>query len=195
VESEIKHYDGALRWTQWPKRILMTSYSDAGNEVILSWSYPDNPLDTAYIKMLILTEEGSKTLKRRFNRIVRSYYTWKYDLKEPASSSPEAFAYLTDPDEPFYLERQASLLSSGCHDVRSGRAKVVGQDVALNYATTVVQLHQNEDRPQWHTRITIWMAPELSCAVLRATVETHQAGGWRVVTERKALRVSVNRSN
>jgi hypothetical protein len=36
------------------------------------------------------------------------------------------------------------------------------------------------------------MAPELSCAVLRATVETGVNGDWRVVTERKALKVTVN---
>src|SRR5262245_2607451 len=30
VDSEIRHYDGAMRWTEWPKHIVMTSYSDAG---------------------------------------------------------------------------------------------------------------------------------------------------------------------
>ena len=34
VDSEITHYEGALRWTEWPRRILMTSFSDGGSEVI-----------------------------------------------------------------------------------------------------------------------------------------------------------------
>jgi hypothetical protein len=191
VESEITHYEGALRWTQWPKRILMTSYSDAGNEVILSWSFPDHPLDTAYIKMLIFAADRSKNLIQNYNNIVRSYYAWQNGLKMPMDSDQHAAAYLTDPDDRFYLGVRTSLLSSGCHPARAA-GEVVRQDVVLNYATAVVRMPRDEGRPRG-PRTTVWMAPELSCAVLRSTVEIRAAGGWRVVTERKALKVTMNR--
>jgi hypothetical protein len=192
IDSEITHQEGALRWTEWPKRILMTSYSDAGREVILSWSFPDHPLDTAYIKMLILAEERSETLKRRFNRIVRSYYAWKYELKTSIDSDPDAVAYLTDPDDRFYLGGRTSLLSSGCRTSHA-TAEVIGHDVVLNYATTVVQMQQDASGADSNRKTTIWMAPELSCAVLRSTSEIRQRGGWGVVTERKALKITANR--
>jgi hypothetical protein len=190
VDSEINHYDGAMRWTEWPRHILMTSYSDAGSEVILSWSFPHHPLDTTYIKMLILAEERSDSLKRRFQRIVKSYIDWKKGVRMPVSD-PTAFAYLTDPDEKFYVGSRKALVSSGCRSLR-GESREVGQDVLLNYATTVVQLHQDKGRSGWERKITIWMAPELSCSVLQSIVEIPEAGGWKVVTERKALKVHVN---
>jgi hypothetical protein len=38
------------------------------------------------------------------------------------------------------------------------------------------------------------MAPELGCFVLRATIEHKQPdGSWKLVTERNAVKVNVNR--
>ena len=64
----------------------------------------------------------------------------------------------------------------------------MGQDAMLNYSTSVVQ-EEFRDR-----RITLWMAPELSCFALRATIQMKQPdGSWKLVSEKKALNVTVNR--
>ena len=46
----------------------------------------------------------------------------------------------------------------------------------------------------WRVRVTVWMAPALNCFALRATVEAQQAdGSWTLESEKKALRVTMNR--
>jgi len=61
---------------------------------------------------------------------------------------------------------------------------------SLNYKTAAVRGILTNERSRV---VTLWMAPELSCFVLRATLETKQAADARkLVSERKAVRMTVN---
>jgi hypothetical protein len=85
--------------------------------------------------------------------------------------------------------RRSTLVSSGCR-TSHGDSKVVGQEVILNYPTTAVEQDFGGERG----RLTVWMAPELSCFALRATIQEKQPdGSWKLVSEKKALKVTVNR--
>jgi hypothetical protein len=85
------------------------------------------------------------------------------------------------------LGSRENLLRYGCRP--AGRsAEVVGEEVLLGYPTVVVR------DGMYKSRMTVWMAPELSCFALRATVEAEQAdGSWTLVSEKKAINVTVNR--
>jgi hypothetical protein len=191
VESEINHYDGAPRWTEWPRHTKMTSYNEAGSEVLVSWSFPGHPLDTGFLKLLALTDTTAERVKQRINRLKESYYIWKHDLKTSGDDRDKwAVTYPFELDDrPFLIGPRAELLSSGCR-ANWGGWKVIGEDIILNHRSAAVQgiLTKEQSRV-----VTLWMAPELSCFVLRATLEIKQADGtWKLVSERKAVKVTVN---
>jgi hypothetical protein len=188
VDSEITFYRGP-EGEGLPQRVLMTSYSDAGNEVIRAWSYPDHQEETAWLKTRMFANDAADRLTRPFRSIARYYYILKYDLATPAEDPDDSYAtvYPYGPDTPLLLGRRAGLLSSGCRTIHGG-AEVIGQDVVLNYATTILQQgHKGATR-----KLTLWMAPELSCFALRATTHDEQPdGSWKLTSEKKALKVTI----
>jgi hypothetical protein len=46
--------------------LLMTSYNQAGSEVILSWSAPGNPLGSAFLKVKLAVSDVEDWFTRRF---------------------------------------------------------------------------------------------------------------------------------
>jgi hypothetical protein len=196
VDSEITYYHGA-EMAGLPNRMLMTSYNSSGTEVIQSWSYPGYPVGTAYLKAWIAARRAAERLERLawpFKKIAKHYYIFKYGLatpKEEPVGPKEAYAtvYPDGPAWPLDVGRPADLVSSGCR-TNHGGATVVGQGVVLNYATTVLQ--QRHRGGAW--KLTLWMAPELSCFALRATIhEAQPDGSWKLISEKKALTVTVKR--
>lgn len=185
VDSEV------IRYATWEsgggqERVLMTSYNQEGSEVLLDGSFPDNPVETLALKNRLITDLALEKLSSPFKKLAKYYYILKYDLKTPPNEPDRSARALLE--HPLYGETvgmRDELLKSGC---RPGGVAVIGQDVVLNYRTTVIR--------QWigFKRLTIWMAPELSCFGLRAQLHAQQPdGSWKLMSEKKALKVNVNR--
>jgi hypothetical protein len=114
-------------------------------------------------------------------------------LHAVARRGAESFAvvYPTSPrgDMGLVVGRREELMNSGCQTSHGG-AKVTGQDIILNYPVTVVQQPHRAGMEM----VTLWMAPELSCFALRATIHAKQPDGtWKLISEKRALKVTVNR--
>jgi hypothetical protein len=54
------------------------------------------------------------------------------------------------------LGERAALVDSGCRP-EGKRGEVLGEQVMLNYSTVVARYDM------WKARLTLWLAPELSC--------------------------------
>jgi hypothetical protein len=89
--------------------------------------------------------------------------------------------------ETWDLGDRGTLVDSGCRP--EGRwGEVLGEQVMLNYSTVVARYDM------WKARLTLWLAPQLSCFALRATFEAQQPDdSWILVSEKKAVRVTVDR--
>jgi hypothetical protein len=192
VDSEIVLSRGP-EWEGMPDRVLMTSYNHAAAEMVQSWSYPGYPLETARLKARMVADRAVERLAWPFKKVAKHYYILKYDLATPETDHEayDAYAgvYPDGPDMELLVGRRADLTSSGCR-THHGGATVIGQDIILDYSTTILQ--------QWHRggalKLTLWMAPELSCFALRATIHEKQTdGSWKLVSEKKALKVTLKR--
>jgi hypothetical protein len=159
-----------------PKHALMTSYNQAGSEVLLSWSAPDEPLKAAFWATKLAVSGLVGRLTRRFL------------LTPDEEAEREDFVVLHSAvGQSWTIGERVPLVNSSCRP-SARRGEVVGQEVILNYPT--IMAHYDF----WKTRITVWMAPQLSCFALRATVESQQPdGSWTLMSEKKALKVTVNR--
>ena len=178
VDSEIILHPGTPGcpncWMEGPKHALMTSYNQAGSEVLLSWSAPDDPLGAVFWTAKLMVSDVIERFKHRF-------------LLEPDPEAEDHAVVYWAVGQSRVLAERVPLVNSGCRPL-SRQGQVVGQDFLLNYPTIVSEYHY------WKMRVTLWMAPPLSCFALRATVEAEQAdGSWTVVSEKKALKVTVNR--
>ena len=185
VDSEIILDDGTLqcpncwwkgdpRANPGPQRMLMTSYNLAGSEVILSWSAPDHPLQATFFAAKLAIDGAVERAKRRFL------------LSSDTEAGNFAVVY-SAVGQSHVLTERTTLVNSGCQSP-GPPGKVLGREVMLNYPTVAAQYDF------WKARLTVWMAPELSCFALRATVEAEQPdGSWKLVREKKALKVTVNR--
>jgi len=166
---------------------VMTSYNENGSEVILSWSSPDHPVQAALWKARLAVSGMADSLIDCFLSIAQRFHP---RFIRPADEDADAFAvvYPHNASDSLTIGRRAELVSSDCRPSFRGW-EVLSPDVILSYPTTVVREGPGGDR-----RITLWMAPELSCFALRATIETKQRDGtWRIVSERKAVKITVNR--
>lgn len=189
VDSEVIHYS---EWSYGGsrERVLMTSYNQEGSEVLLDWSFPNDPVGTVALKNRMTTDQTLEKLSSPFRKIAKYYYILKYDLKTPPEEPDMSARYFAGyPDQGLILGRRDEMLKSGCKTSHGG-AKVIGQDVVMNYRTTVIQ----QPFRGGIGRLTIWMAPELSCFGLKATLHEQQPdGSWKLMSEKKALRVNVSR--
>jgi hypothetical protein len=158
-----------------PKRVLMTSYNKTGSEIVLSWSAPNERVVAAFWAARL-------AVARTIDRVARSIPL------APELESPDYYAVVyTAVAQTQTLGGRDDLLDSGCRP--SGlRGEVIGQDVILNYPTVMARYGSRG------SRAFVWMAPALSCFALRARVEVEQQdGSWTLVSEKKALKVTVNR--
>lgn len=178
VDSEIILHQGTPGcpncWMEGPKNALMTSYNQAGSEVLVSWSAPNDSWEAVFWAAKLAVSDAVERVKRTF-------------LLEPDRESEDYAVVHSTVAQSWVLTKRATLVNSGC---RSGgpQGKVVGQEVILDYPTLAAQYDF------WRVRVTVWMAPALNCFALRATVEAQQAdGSWTLESEKKALRVTMNR--
>src|SRR5262245_55936764 len=158
-----------------PKSVLMTSYNKAGTELVLSWSAPDERVVAAFWAARL-------AVARTIDRVARSIPL------APELDSADYYAVVyTAVAQTQTLGGRDDLVNSGCRP--SGlRGEVIGQDVIFNYPTVIARFGSR------NSRTFVWMAPELSCFALRARVEAEQQdGSWVLVSEKKALKVTVNR--
>jgi hypothetical protein len=167
-------------WSCWigsgPESALMTSFNQAGTEVVLSWSAPGHPFEGAVWAAKLAASNAIGRVTRRF----------LLTPDEEAERGDFAVVY-SAVGQSWTVGERATLLNSGCQP-SDRQGKVVGQEVILNYPTIAAQ------HDYWKTRMTLWMAPELSCFALRATVEVQQQDGtWTLVSEKRAVKVTVNR--
>jgi hypothetical protein len=177
VESEITLYPGTPGcrecFPDGPKNARMRSYSLAGSELVLSWSATGNLWDELFWTVRFAHDNTIRKIHRLFG-----------------APDPEADEYgvvYTDVAHSSVVGRRRTLLDTGCRTT-SGPGEVLGQDVVLNYPTVVTQVGF------WKRKVTLWMAPELSCFALRATVEAQQTdGSWTLMSEKRALNVTLNR--
>jgi len=188
VDSEIRHYQFenmesvatpeskvGRNFAPPPPVGLVTSYNEGGSEVILSGSIPNQTLKSIAGQIFLMFWSAADGFKRRF----------LLDPDEEAASF--AVVYPSGPFTPLVLGRRDALLSSGCR-TSHGDAKVIGEDVVLNYPVTVVQ----EPHQGGNQMATIWMAPALSCFALRVTVHAKQTDGtWKMRIERQAVKVEI----
>ena len=176
VDSQVIRYVGGSLNAAGPESALMTSYNDAGSEVFLSWSSPDHPLEAAF-------REAMSVVSGAVGRITR--WLW-LTPDQMARRKAKAVVHPTV-GQSWDVGERATLVSSGCRS-SVAQGKVVGEEVILNYPTRAVQHDIGGGRV-----MTLWMAPDLSCFALRATIEALQPDGSRtLVSEKKALKVTVN---
>jgi hypothetical protein len=176
VDSQVIRYVGGSLDAAGPESALMTSYNDAGSEVFLSWSSPDHPLEAAF-------REAMSVVSGAVGRITRRLWLTPDQM---ARRKAKAVVHPTV-GQSWDVGERATLVSSGCRS-SAAQGKVVGEEVILNYPTRAVQHDIGGGRV-----MTLWMAPDLSCFALRATIEALQPDGSRtLVSEKKALKVTVN---
>jgi len=151
----------------------VTSYNQAGSEVILSASFSSPSLKIVLARIFLALWDAVEGFKRRFT---------------PDEREAFAVVYLSNPYTALVMGRREELLSSGCQTSSDG-AKVVGRQVMMNYPVTGVQHLLRDGREI----ITLWMAPELSCFALQATIHAKQPDGtWILRSEKHAVKVIKN---
>ena len=144
---------------------FFTAYPRDGREIILSSSFPDNPL---------------KTLKENIlNPTALLLYQLSLPFRDPRQAADRATFH-------------AKFLSAGCtHGNSVQRESVLGGDSILGFTTTIVRYNWPAPAPKGRT--TEWRAPDLNCLTLRYFGEEQRADGtYRRVNERRVLKVSVN---
>jgi hypothetical protein len=158
-----------------PQTALMTSYNQAGTEVLLSWSSPDHPFQGAAWTAVLAVHNVVGKVTRQF--------LLSNDVK--AERELRSLVHVTV-GKTLDIGLRDPLLSSGCHPAGRG-AEVIGQEVLLNYPTVVTR------HDYYKRRVILWMAPDLSCFALRARVELEQPdGSWKLESEKEAVKVTMN---
>jgi hypothetical protein len=154
-----------------PMHMLMSSYNAAGSEVVLSWSDPGKPLEawlwSAKLAMFSALDK-------------------MHGVLSPSNGEEDDHAvFHFSSDEKWTIGEKDALPNSGCRPV-SRIGEVIGNESVLGYPTIIGRIDY------YKTRLTLWMAPQLSCFALRARVERQQPdGSWTLMNEKKALKVTV----
>jgi hypothetical protein len=174
VDSEFVQYsdDGSPS-----VEMYTTSYSLDGHEILLSRSLPGIPFGTAIGRTLDATLPYLFRLRSRFEDA---------DLVGKIRRAAAQVTVTTCWGPCLMLAHYGFARSGGvgCLD-----GPIVGRETILNYPTVAVQPDLGD-----HQRVTLWMAPDLSCFALRIAVEEKQPDGtYRLVTRKQALKVTLNR--
>lgn len=145
--------------------LMLTSYSDKGKEIVLTWSMPDHPFVAPvhrFLGQLISFVHGSPRETE--------------DVTATVGCDHACFDMVSEPIGP-----AAQLLGNGCVT-----GTVVGHETILGHAAVGVQ------RPlQSGGRGTFWLAPDLGCHSLRTSLEwPTKDGQYRLSAEKRALRIN-----
>jgi hypothetical protein len=163
---------GCVPYTR-PMHMLMSSYNADGSEVVLSWSDPGEPLESWLWSAKLAVLSGLDKV---------------HEVLSPSEPGPDDHAaFYSASDQRWVIGEKTAFVRSGC---RPGprRGEMIGEEVLLGYPTIVSRFDYGK------TRLTLSMAPRLSCFALRAAIERQQPdGSWTPVTEKKAVKVNVNR--
>ena len=179
VDSEFLRYaeDGSSKI-----EMFSTSYELNGAEILRSRSIPDRPFGTAIGRALDATLPLWSRLMARFTVDAGK-------LERLRRAARQSVGAITGCDasclvlEHHFLARAAASSDTAC----IGGA-IVGSETILNYPTVGVQLRWGRNG-----RTTWWTAPDLGCFALRITTEEKQPDGtYRLVSEKRALRVNMN---
>jgi len=176
VDSEFVRYaDDGSREVE----MRTTSYSQHGNEVLLSRTLPGNPIGTAIARAWdsgLLHIFTHPRLSPEMAERVRA-----------ARADPNHITLYTGCDRPTcWITSHYGF--GGIGDARTGCAQVgvVGRETILNYPTVAAQRALGDSK-----RMTLWMAPDLGCFALRMTLEERAPGGtFRLVSGKQALKVT-----
>ena len=150
--------------------MIITSYNDKGNEIVLSRSLPNNLFGSVHMRFAdavgaLITRFTSPVFKPEQLEVIRTQ-----------SAVSTGFQL-------WYLGSAAELLQHGCVN-----GPVVGHETILNYPTTAIEYRQDD-----FFKFTVWRAPGLGCFALRVTDEERQEDGtYRLVREKRALHVTLN---
>ncbi len=178
VDSEFVQYaDDGSREVE----MRTTSYSQDGQEVLLSRTLPGNPIGTAIARGW---DAGF------FHIMPRPRLTPEMaERVRAARADPNHITLYTGCDRPTcWITSHYGF--GGIGDARTGcaQAGVVGQETILNYPTVAAQRALGDSR-----RMTLWMAPDLGCFALRETLEERGPdGAFRPVSGKQALKVTLN---
>ena len=172
VESQFVRYNES-----GPPTVVMlaTSYSQpGGKEVMLSRSLPDQPWSTFLVRGI----DAVHSFMGIAGRIHRA---------GPAGANLIARASIDCDDGSCHLVRYVNLLG----DARNtcGADPDAEQETILSHRTVTLRRESRGGE-----RVAVWLAPDLQCFALRAVTEERRADGtFHVVSEKTALKVSVNR--
>ncbi len=157
------------------------SYSHNGREEMLSRWLPD-ALQTA----LARTADMTGLLMAHFHQVARHFAGGEGGPIPQArviGGCVDSHCHLI---ETYAIGSPAELQSTGC----VADNKLVGAATVLGYGTKIVQRAVRGDVDR---RATLWLAPGLSCFALKIVTEEKAAGGnYRVTSERRAVKVTVN---
>ncbi|HLH31711.1 MAG TPA: hypothetical protein VKY31_10950 [Terriglobia bacterium] len=156
-----------------PQHTLMWSYNVEGSEVVATWSDPGEPLES-------LLWEAKLAV---FSTVDRVHAILAPPVL-PEDGNHAVFHATTEGE--WVIGEKDALVNSGCRPV-SRRGEVIGEETVLGYPTVIARF-------EGRARLTLWMAPQLSCFALRGTVEQQQPdGSWTLLSEKKAMKVSVRK--
>ncbi|MGA2132898.1 MAG: hypothetical protein ABSH50_11445 [Bryobacteraceae bacterium] len=171
VDSEFLRYaDGGTATIE----MYTSSYALNGTEILESRSIPDRPFATVIGRSLDATLPLWSRLMARLTFDAQTVER----VRQAAHRSVGAITGCAG--SCLVLEQYGFARGTACLD-----GTIVDHETILNYPTTGVQ-----PRMGGSIRMTWWMAPELGCFALRITTEEKQPDGtWRLVREKRALRI------
>jgi hypothetical protein len=141
-----------------------------GGETVLSRSFPGDPLRT-------VAEGVLDPVRAILRSIAQHAVSPLFYRRSRAEHLRAAATFLAD------------RIRNGCAPTNmwARPMTVVGQEIVLNYTTTVSRLSPED----WGVRFTEWFAPGLDCVSLRSTTEKALADGtFQLVSERRVVRVT-----
>jgi hypothetical protein len=159
-----------------------SSYQRNGAEMIESRSIPGHPFGTALGRALDATLPLWSRLMTRLTvddgTLERLRRHIPHTVGAVTGCGPSCLLL-----QHYFFARAVAGVDTGCLD-----GVIITRETILNYPTTVVQLPLGEN-----ARMTWWTAPDLDCFALKITTEDKRPDGtFRLVTEKRALRVNLN---
>jgi hypothetical protein len=182
VDSEFVRYAAGR-----PATIEMytSSYALNGTEVLKSRSIPGRPFVTAIGRSL-------DTTLPLWSQLMARLTVGTQTLDKVRQAAHRSIGAITGCDAScLVLEHHGFARAAAGVDVDGGTAcldgTIVDHETILGYPTTGIQPHMSGS-----VRMTWWTAPELGCFALRITTDEKQPDGtWRLVREKRALRVNL----
>jgi hypothetical protein len=178
VESEFARYaeDGS-------REVAMhtTSYTQDGNEVLLSRTLPANPIGTAIARTF-----DARPFRYALDPLRPRLTPEMEERLKAARADPNHITLYTGCDRPTcWITEHYGFGGIGAVDTGCAAIGVVGHETILNYPTVAAQRALGDSK-----RMTLWMAPDLGCFALRETLEERGPdGAFRVVSGKQALSV------